>query len=556
MAQPAPVAGRAQAWLFGPLPDLLIGCGLLYALALPAFFAYGGEIRARQADALMPMLVLLVSLPHYGATLLRVYERSEDRRLYRRAAVHSTLAIFAAFVLALHVPLVATLLTTLYLTWSPWHYTAQNFGLSSMFLRRRGASVSPLLGRSLRLSFVFSYGLVFLWMHTGAGTPADYAIPLGDDAARFAGLGIPHRVSVPLGALLLAGYLASLLATLVLTLRAATLRQAGPTLLLLLTQVLWFSLPITIPLLGLASGLDPLDWSHRDYYFRWIAIGHASQYLWITAFYARRASGWNGFGIYLGKAAMAATAVWVFPIVLFAPEALGTYSFDAGLAMLVGSAANIHHFVLDGVIWKLRSRPVASVLLEAERPPAAPPAPRAAAHPWLRRTAWSVLAVLLAIRVLWSWELLFVFPAAMARKDFGAAARAFDRLAWFGYDDAGRRREIGWALFPREPNRALAQFERSNALHPSAKTWGSIANLHANRGDWAAALAACEAGLALAPSDPDLLTNAGLAALQLGDPARARPWLERAAQLRPDDEANQRRLERARRESAQAGVSY
>jgi hypothetical protein len=57
------------------------------------------------------------------------------------------------------------------------------------------------------------------------------------------------------------------------------------------------------------------------------------------------------------------TAVWVVPVVLFAPEALGTFSFDAGLAMLVGSAANIHHFILDGVIWKLRSRPVARVLL-------------------------------------------------------------------------------------------------------------------------------------------------------------------------------------------------
>jgi len=555
MAQPAPVAGRAQAWLFGPLPDLLIGCGLLYALALPAFFVYGGEIRARQADALMPILVLLVSLPHYGATLLRVYERPEDRQRYRRFAIHSSLALFAAFVVALHVPLAAAFLTTLYLTWSPWHYTAQNFGLASMFLRRRGAAVTPMLGRCLRVSFIFSYGLVFLWMHTGAGTPADYALPLGEDAARFVSLGIPPGVSLPLGAVLLAGYLASLLATLVLVLRASTLRQAGPTLVLLLTQVLWFSLPITVPLLGFASGLDPLAWNHRDYYFRWIAIGHASQYLWVTAYYARRASGWNGFGIYLGKAAMAATAVWVFPIVLFAPEALGTYSFDAGLAMLVGSAANIHHFILDGVIWKLRSRPVASVLLEAQ-PLAAPPTPRSAAHPWLRRLAWSTLAVGLGIRVLWSWELLFVYPAAVARKDFDAAARAFDRLAWFGYDDASRRRDLGWAYFPREPARALAQFERSIALHPSAKSWGSIANLHANRGDWTAALSAYEAGLAIAPSDPDLLTNAGVAALQLGDPERARGLFERAEKVRPLDEAEQRRLERARRESGKPAVAY
>jgi tetratricopeptide (TPR) repeat protein len=425
-----------------------------------------------------------------------------------------------------------------------------------MFLRRRGAAVGPMLGRSLRLSFILSYGLVFLWMHTGEGTPADYAVPLAGDTARFVGLGIPHAVSLPLGAALLAGYLASLVFTLVLTLRATTLRVAAPMLALLLTQVLWFSLPIAVPLLGLASGLDPVDWSQRAYYFGWIAIGHASQYLWVTAYYARRGSGWHGFGIYLAKAGMAATAIWVLPIVLFAPEALGTYSFDAGLAMLVASAANIHHFILDGVIWKLRSRPVASVLLEAETSAPAPAPREKTEHPWLRRLAWSVLGVLLTIRLFWSWELLYVYPRAVARQDFDAAARAFDRLAWFGYDDASRRRDLGWALVPRAPESALAQFERSIALHPSAKSWGSIANLYANRGDWAAALAAYEEGLAIAPADPDLLSSAGLAALQLGEPERARKLLERAEQVRPSDAANQRRLERAKRESGEPIVSY
>src|SRR5262245_41119922 len=227
MPAPTSVSDRAQPWLFGPLPDLLIGCGVLYALALPAFFAWGGAIRARQADAFMPLLVLCVSLPHYGATLLRVYEQKTDRERYRRHAVYSSLLLLAVFVAALHAPLVAAALVTLYLTWSPWHYTAQNFGLASMFLRRRGAKVDASLGRALRLSFVFSYALVFLWMHTGEGTPADYAIPFGGDAARFVGLGIPHRISLPLGALVLAAYLASLGSALVLILRATSLRAAG-----------------------------------------------------------------------------------------------------------------------------------------------------------------------------------------------------------------------------------------------------------------------------------------------------------------------------------------
>ena len=140
----------------------------------------------------------------------------------------------------------------------------------------------------------------------------------------------------------------------------------------------------------------------------------------------------------------------------------------------------------------------------------------------------------------------------MARNDFDAASAIWNRLAWFGYDDASRRLDLGWALYPHDPERALAQFERGVALRPSAKGWGSIAHVHANRADWRAALAAYESGLVVAPDDPDLLSGAGLAALQLGEPARARELLERAIQARPQDEATQRRLARAQRERPRA----
>jgi tetratricopeptide (TPR) repeat protein len=195
------------------------------------------------------------------------------------------------------------------------------------------------------------------------------------------------------------------------------------------------------------------------------------------------------------------------------------------------------------------------VLLEAQ-PADTGPSRAPAAHPAWRRFAWSTLAVLLAIRVFWSWELQFAYPAAMAREDFAGAAAIWNRLAWFGYDDSTRRLDLGWAFFPRDPERALAQFQRAVALRPSAKGWGSIANVYGNRDDWPAALAAYEAGLAVAPEDPDLLSGAGLAALQLGDPARALPLLERADRLRPQDDATQRRLARAQREAGKPAVSY
>ena len=70
MTASGPTAGR---WLFGPVSDLLLGCGGLYAIVLLAFAIGGAELRAQEAIWLGPLLVLLLGAPHYGATLLRVY---------------------------------------------------------------------------------------------------------------------------------------------------------------------------------------------------------------------------------------------------------------------------------------------------------------------------------------------------------------------------------------------------------------------------------------------------------------------------------------------------
>ena len=65
----------------------------------------------------------------------------------------------------------------------------------------------------------------------------------------------------------------------------------------------------------------------------------------------------------------------------------------------------------------------------------ATPIARAAEHPWLPRLAWSTLGVLLAIRLLWSWELLWVYPRAVARQErprlIVAGATAYPRIIDF-----------------------------------------------------------------------------------------------------------------------------
>ena len=194
MAASAPA--RSGRWLFGPVPDLLLGCGGLYALIFAVSAIAGPVIRGQQAHFIFPLLVLLVSYPHYGATLLRVYEQREERRGYALFAVYLTGVILALFIASLYLPVVGVLLVTVFLTWSPWHYTGQNYGLALLFLRRRGVEIDDTTKRWIYTSFITSFLLTFAVMHEASGLSADNLLSIyRADAIRFWPLGIPMEWS-------------------------------------------------------------------------------------------------------------------------------------------------------------------------------------------------------------------------------------------------------------------------------------------------------------------------------------------------------------------------
>src|SRR5206468_5605659 len=100
MAVASPI--RTDRWLFGPLPDLLFGCGVLYAIAFAAYSLAGAAIRGVTPSYLLPLLILALSSPHYGGTLVRVYDQRRDRQAYAVFALWVTLALVALFFAALH----------------------------------------------------------------------------------------------------------------------------------------------------------------------------------------------------------------------------------------------------------------------------------------------------------------------------------------------------------------------------------------------------------------------------------------------------------------------
>lgn len=526
-------------WLFGPAADLLLGCGVLYALLiLPVSFA-GSAFVDGKPPFLLPLGVALFSASHYGATLLRVYERREDRRSYALFAVYATLLLVAAFVAGLRSPAWSSYLLTLYLTWSPWHYTGQNYGLAVMFVRRAGVPLTPVVKRLLYSSFLLSYLVTLVVMHAGQGVAWDPAGTAGH-AVTFLSLGIPRPVAELLVPLLILADGVALLASGVALVRAGSLRRVSPAFALMLTQALWFTLPFGIEFLGLHSGIAALDQQQavRDYLLL-VAFAHGIQYLWVTTYYARRASRWSGTPLFLAKALCCGLALWTLPVVLFAPERTGGMGYDSGLALLLASVINLHHFILDGAIWKLRHSRVASVLIrsapqpEAVVRPGALPLPRAS---FPRRAVWGLCAAGVACWAFIFASYYFAYPTATAHGDLAAQGRILRRIEWLGHDYARLRMDLGRRLARAgESELAARSFERAVSFDPSWPSFQALAKLYEQRGDAGAAdRVYADAEASLGPTREILLTRSALA-FQSGDPAAALAHARRALANDPKD---------------------
>src|SRR5262249_59969621 len=98
----AKAAAARRIWFFGPWSDALLGCGLVYVWLFAMQSLGGPPLRRVVPLDLAPFLAILLGMPHYGATLLRVYARREDRRRYAVFAVWATAAMAVAFVVGLH----------------------------------------------------------------------------------------------------------------------------------------------------------------------------------------------------------------------------------------------------------------------------------------------------------------------------------------------------------------------------------------------------------------------------------------------------------------------
>jgi hypothetical protein len=232
---PATIATR-DLWIYRPWIDLLIGCGAWSApLLLLAFYA-SSSFSMAWAVAFY-FLALLFNYPHFMATVYRAYHTQTEFQKYRIFTVHVAFLLALAGVIA-HIwfPLLPWIFT-LYICWSPWHYTGQNFGLLMMFARRAGLSPSSAERNAIHSSFVASFLLLMLSFHTGAS--ADPMI---------LSLGLPAKFTLPARGILALFYVAATGWALRSMARRSSVRAILAPLTLAVTQFLWFLLPALVEL--------------------------------------------------------------------------------------------------------------------------------------------------------------------------------------------------------------------------------------------------------------------------------------------------------------------
>jgi tetratricopeptide (TPR) repeat protein len=469
------------------------------------------------------LLALLFNYPHFMATIYRAYHSYDEFTKYRFFTVHAVVLLALAGVLA-HVwyPLLPWIFT-LYICWSPWHYTGQNYGLMMMFARRAGLSPTDTERQALHLSFLASFLLLMLSFHTGVSTDS-LILSLGFPA-KFT---LPARGMLAVFFLLASGWAFTSLA------RRSSWKALLPGATLVSTQFLWFLLPALIELI---SGREV---PQTRYSSGILAVLHSTQYLWITSYYQKveaRAEGnrfWS-FSRYVltlvaGGIALFVPGPWIVSRLFHADLASSFLTFTA--------LVNLHHFILDGAIWKLRDSRIASFLLnkrKTEEEVAAEPRSRfaTAAH-WLAGTTSAARAVRIAAVV------TLLICGGIDRLHFYWAnvstnLSSLRRAARLNPNDSSVETRLAQASeVAGDRDASLAAWQQAAAVSPDRK---SLQEAYARglitAGRDADAYALYRQLLARSPHDIDSLVNYGLLAQRLGHQEEAVDSWQRAVDTDP-----------------------
>ncbi|MGZ3650962.1 MAG: hypothetical protein ACXVB9_06090 [Bdellovibrionota bacterium] len=330
-----------NAWVDGAL----IGGLALLSLVLIKLFHNG--TRTDMVIYLGATLSWIVNWPHFSATSYRLYQSADNVRQYFITATVVPVFIILTLIGSFLSPEgLAPYLVKVFTIWSPYHFSGQTLGITLIYARRAGFQIQKWERRALS---GFIYG-TFLFQSTRAetfgGTATFYSItyPL---------LHIPAWIPSVMAVSMYASG-AALVVLAVRQLRAS--RKPIPWIMFLpvVTQYIWFVY---------GSGLAAFQ--------EFVPFFHSLQYLliaWSMELHLQAEK--RGVGkpvpFILGRSLNWALINFAGGATLFygLPLLFSRFGWQLGFTTaVILCAVQIHHFFVDGVIWKLKRKTVSSPLM-------------------------------------------------------------------------------------------------------------------------------------------------------------------------------------------------
>jgi hypothetical protein len=341
-------AGPRRTWILGrtflhPVLDVaLIG-------GIASFLVVALQLAANRADLPFPgpwlaVFVLAFNLAHFGASTVRLYSKPGTfRDLPWLTSWSPLLSMLLATIAIIYAPFVGLHVNALYLTWSPYHYAAQAYGLAVMYGirsdRRLDDQEQGWLWWVCMLPFFYAFlqgtqsGVGWLLPESSLGNPA---------LAR-----IRAMLEGGVGAL---SFVAPLWLLVTLSRRGKQLPVISW--LVVITNGIWW---IVLPVM---------------HAFVWATVFHGVQYLTIVlVFHRKDHPEGNALRSIIGfYAACLALGYALFELWPYAYVLLGYTLADSMLLCM--AVINLHHFVVDRGIWRLRRDPNLRLVLERSVNPA------------------------------------------------------------------------------------------------------------------------------------------------------------------------------------------
>lgn len=342
---PGPAPARPLYFVSAVVDYACIGALSLATWALLGAF-HSGE-RTHAVTSLSATLLWFCNWPHFSATSYRLYHCDANIRQYPMTALAVPWVVLAGVAGSLAWPqIVAPYFVKLFTIWSPYHFSGQTVGITLIYARRAGFSVGPLTRLALS-GFVYGTFLTAtLRAEVGVGGSTYYGVA-------YPGFGVPAWMPRLAFGWTVACGVALLLAALRFSVER---RRLLPPIVLLpaAAQCVWF-----LTGAGLASFVEFVPFFHSLQYMLIAWALHLKERKDRDAipgsleFVATESARWGTLNV-LGGACL----FFLFPrMVALAGWPL---EFSTGIAI---AGVQIHHFFVDGVIWKLRSPAVSSPLM-------------------------------------------------------------------------------------------------------------------------------------------------------------------------------------------------